>query len=292
MIARFARRISLKIVLANLAGAFALGFLFAAAAPLHATEWDLTSANSFAFDGVVKFQQMNAQSTGTGLIDSFVQIGQRGGNKTIVDAYNTTVNNTLFNGQSDQFNHALALSSVPIKSIGGIDYREFNLDINQTGASPKITLDDVQVYLTNANNSNQGTTDLSQLGTLIYRMDGLTGNDSNTILLDFSLNNGSGSGDMTMLVPDSLFVGGGNSVVLYSHFGADTFGGTNYGNNDGFEEWFVCKDKKTKAPLACTTTGQTSATFGQTPEPASMILFGMGLILGAGRLSKRGKRKD
>jgi hypothetical protein len=71
-------------------------------------------------------------------------------------------------------------------------------------------------------------------------MDGLTDNDSNTILLDFSLKNGSGSRDMTMLVPDSLFVGGSNSVVLYSHFGGGSFKGINFGDNDGFEEWFVC----------------------------------------------------
>jgi hypothetical protein len=122
-------------------------------------------------------------------------------------------------------------------------------------------------------------------------MDGLTDNDSNTILLDFSLNKGSGSGDMTMLVPDSLFVGGGNSVVLYSHFGGGSFKGINFGDNDGFEEWFVCQDKQ-KNLLACTTDGQTSASFGQTPEPASMFLFGMGLVLGAARLSNRAKRKD
>jgi hypothetical protein len=295
----------------KLTGALALGFLFAATAPLHATatcigpaDCDLTIADfsgSAQINGAF-FNQMDAKSTGTGLIDSFVQIG--GANKDVVQAYNTTVNNTLNNGASDQFNHALSISidSLPqFIGFGGVVYREFNLDINQAGNGDarKLTLDDVQIFLTNTPNASTTTIADPDLGKLIYRMD--DGGDS-TILLDFQLNDGSGSGDMTMLVPESFFapyesgINKKDYVVLYSKFGGDLFNGTQYANNDGFEEWFVCKDKTTQLATACTGTQNGHNTDGGggvgTPEPASMVLFGMGLILGAGRLSKRAKRKD
>ena len=274
--------------------------------PSYATDYDLTKSDfsgTATINGAI-FTQMNSQSTGTGLINSFAQIGQPGGNQPIVDAYNTTVNNTLFNGQSDNFNHALQLSNVPTVSIttgNGANqvttkYYEFNLDINQTGSNSKLTLDDVQIFLVSQANANSNTTNLATFGTPIYRMD--NGGD-NTVLLDYKLNSGSGSGDMTMLVPFSLFTGPNTSVVLYSHFGQDLWGTnqnnqTQYPNNDGFEEWFVCRNKTTGGTQACT--GSTSGTnvsgslSQSVPEPASMLLFGLGLVVGARRLSQQRRK--
>src|SRR4030095_2299251 len=65
---------------------------------------DLTTAGSSCTVNVAIFQQIDPQSTGTGVINSFVEIG---GNTDTVSAYNTTANMTLDNDSSDQFNHAL-----------------------------------------------------------------------------------------------------------------------------------------------------------------------------------------
>lgn len=274
---------------------FALFFLVNAG-PANGTTYDLTTAGSTATDtgGGVIFNQINPQSTGTGLIDSFAQVGQPGGSLTFTQGYNTTVNNVLNNGASDNFNHALLLSSVPTVTVGGISYREFVLDINQTGASPLLSVDDIQVFLTNTGNqsvntfSPQGALQLAD-SKLIYRMDGNGSTSQNdTLNLNYSLNSGSGSGDMVMLVPNSLFTAGYNQVALFSSFGTPP--GT-YPQNDGFEEWFVCQNKSTGAPQACT--GSTSGTnvsgsgSQSVPEPGSMLLLSLGMLVAARRMAKQ-----
>ena len=49
--------------------------------------------------------------------------------------------------------------------------------------------------------------------------------------LNYTLNSGSGSGDLWVFVKKSLFGGSKSWVYLYSKFGDPN------GNNDGYEEW-------------------------------------------------------
>lgn len=221
-----------------------------------ATVVDLTTEGSSQTLDSVLFVQWDGQPTGTGNIDSFVEVG---GNINVTEAYNTTVNGTLNNGSSAQFNHELLLTAVPIVNLGGTDYREFILDVNQTGTDPLLSLDEILIFM--SDNPNQSVTTFDGGGVLeltnvdataadlVYRLDA-TGDHH--VLLDYSLNSGSGSGDMLLYVPDSFFAGTGDYVYLFSLFGE------NEPNNDGFEEWAVQEQV--------------------VPEPASLSLLAIGLV--------------
>ncbi len=210
------------------------------ATALNAEVLNLTFAGATGSLGQATFTQFNPQSTGTGVLQSFVQVSP-GGNNTTSAAYNTNVNNTLDVGSSPTFNHSITLSDVPL--VNG--FRQFVLDVNENNNAANdqyLSLDNVRLYV--GGSLNPSTTNLSDasLGTLIYNMDA---GANNTVALNYALNQGSGGGDMFMLIPNQLFLGfGANPVVtLYSAFGADLttvplgLPAGIYGQSDGFEEW-------------------------------------------------------
>jgi hypothetical protein len=95
------------------------------------------------------FQQIDPKATGTGSINSFVQVSGSG-NLEQTEAYNTTVNNTLNNGSSATFNHAIALGDIPIVTLASGTYRQFMLDINEnnnTALDQYISLDEIQIFV-------------------------------------------------------------------------------------------------------------------------------------------------
>ena len=257
---------------AGLAHAMAVVVLLFGAHVASATMIDLTTAGaSGELNGAI-FEQINLQSTGTGVIDSFAQIGAA--NQTAVQGYNTTVNNVFNNGAPDNFNHSITIGMIQVVSLESVDYYQFLLDINENNnraLDQYLSLDEVQIFVGGAANPSSTSFDangiLQGVGTLVYDMEN---NAGNWVALDFSLNSGSGGGDMFLYVPVTNFGGAASDaiVTLYSHFGAqglnpEEYGAGNFGNSDGFEEWAVLPVDEPAI----------------VPEPATLSLIGLGLAV-------------
>src|SRR5437762_2108324 len=105
---------------------------------------DLTTAGASGTLGGAVFQQIDSASTGTGSIDSFLRIGA---NTAVTQGFNSSARPVQFNEDNGaNFNHDLRLARVPTVLIGGIAYRQFMLDINQSNSSPLLSLDELRIY--------------------------------------------------------------------------------------------------------------------------------------------------
>ncbi len=213
---------------------------------------DLTTAGASGFINGAFFQQVPDQSTGTGVIDPFVRLST---NDNCEQGYGTSGRAVPFDeNNSPNFTRNLLLSEVPVINIGGTNYLQFLLDINQTGDNPLISLDQIKIYQSNTPDIN--STNLADLGTQVFDLDGA---GDAWIKLNFALNSGSGSGDMFAYIPTSLFANK-TYVYFFSRFGEE------FNQNDGFEEWAILNlDDSVHIQF-------------EVPEPATYLMIGPALL--------------
>jgi hypothetical protein len=213
---------------------------------------NLTTTGAIGTANGAVFQQISAQSTGTGVINPFVRINPGGGDQC-EQGYNTSHRKLEFDeNSSPTWTHDLLLADIPVVNMGGVDYYQFLLDINQTNTGPTdhfLSLNKIEIYTS----AFAGATGYpGGLGLLQWSLDGA---GPAWVWLDYALNHGSGSGDMFLFVPKTLLTG--TYVYFYSEFGED------YHANDGFEEWAVLR----AAPVP-TPTPTPAPTPTPTPTPA------------------------
>ena len=171
-----------------------------------------------------KDDPLKSSSSGTGIFDPFLTL-QRS------DSQSGT---NLFNGSnyatgdaissSDNRTSLLEISKIPVVGLGGMQYLEIRLDLNEVGggSGPKaeVRLTDLKIY-----GSNDPT--LSSFGgsAPLYSLDTETLNTTVYMWDDF---NGSGRSDVVMLIPKSYFASNPQYLFFQANFS---------GTDGGFEEF-------------------------------------------------------
>ncbi|HEV8606392.1 MAG TPA: hypothetical protein VGQ99_13550 [Tepidisphaeraceae bacterium] len=209
--------------------------VFSASQAKAETTLDLATSSPQADGTTALFYRTDIQPTGTGVLQPFVRIQA----KPTESGYNTdgAIEFDTKDHAGQNWTHSITLADVPIVTIDGVQYREFILDINESTAQSNrfLSMNELEIYTSNTNVLTSFNTATHTFGSpvgnitgLVYDMDA---SGDKLVRMDYSLANGSGSGDMFVYVKSSLFTGTNPYVYLYSKFGNPD------GSDAGFEEW-------------------------------------------------------
>ena len=237
---------------------------------------DLSSGGSCTINGGI-FATLELQPTGSGVIDSFVRIQDKGNEQ----GYNTSHRPVQFDEKKDPIHtRDLLTTEVGTTMIGGVEYATFYLDLNEPASGDKelITLDQLEIF-TSSSGSLSGYTGVANTAsgeipgaTKVYDLDA-TGDSYIQLSYNF-FGGGSGQSDMVFYLPVDLL--SLDYVTLFSQFGGSAETAASIQANvhqlsqAGFEEWFTIAQEEVPAP-----------------EPGTIALIGIGLLSLARRLRAR-----
>lgn len=273
-----------------------LGLTLAAAAAILqpngalAVELDLSgsaTSGSLVGDvgGTALFQEFITHPAGTGVFEPFLTINSHG-NDPIENGYNTDGHTDLFlDQQRPEWNNLLRVGDLATITINNVNYFGFELDSNEPNGFEKdgtakslISIDNIRIYTSSADNTAAVDSDLSkldELGTLRFALNEplQVGGDfkiDNWVKLESATdgiadaqghNGGSGFSDMIVLIPVTAFAGASpDDLVWFYNLNGVHFDSDSKGNaaQAGYEEW--------------------RAVLGVIPEPNSVALLSLGLV--------------
>ena len=178
-------------------------------------------------DGTILYtwrdDSLQTQSSGTGIFDPFLTV-QNTGSESGTNFYTGSSYGTGDAiSSSNNRTSSISASSIPIVEIGGSEYYEIRLDVNEVNGGQKSFIDLNSFKIYGSNSATQSSTEAN----LLYSL------DTEVINRDVHLfddNTGSGKSDLVILVPKSYF----SSNPEYLYFEASLSG-----TDGGFEEFSV-----------------------------------------------------
>jgi len=202
-----------------------------------ATVLDL-GTNGDGFVNGAYFAVSNAHPTGTGVYNPFLTVQ----NSPWEQGYNSSTGN-FDTTREPQWNHEIRFSDLQVVTVGGTNYFGFAVDVNEPngGNQAGISLNGLGIW-TSSTVQNSTSTDANgffngSLGTLRYDL------GANSVLYN-DQHSGSGTDDLSILIPTSFFAGTGQNDFVYMF--------QRWGNTDssqgGFEETALIAGVGTPVP--------------------------------------------
>lgn len=210
------------------------------------------------------YELIDTHPAGTGVFLPFLSYQARDTEEGINTSQLGNGQGVLDDKRVPQWTHDLHMSDLGTITRGSVSYFAFELDANETGSGQPnrlLSIDDIRIYTSHVDRFGTGAASLisndtqahtaiaaDTVGTLRYAQNATSGTTLNYVLIDASRategsTSGSGSSDMLVLIPTSLFPTTGPNAVLPTDFlyfytlnGAHDAAGDD-GSDAGYEEW-------------------------------------------------------